>query len=457
MKKNNMKPNILLIMTDQHRFDYLRCAGAEFLNTPNIDQIAKNGMRFKNCFTNAPQCAPARIGLALGQQPCRVGALDNQAYLPLNSDTYYKRLRDHGYRVGCVGKLDIAKPSEYNGLNGDRPCLFSYGFTHPEECEGKEHAAKYEYPLGPYGNYLKKRGLFEKFRNDYKKRKEKNLAIKSCHDSVLSTEDFEDTYIGRNAAKWIREIPEDFPWHLFVSFVGPHNPFDPPREFADKYRNVKMPKPVKGNLDEKPEYTKNRYIQMDDEEISNIRRQYCAAIELIDYQIGLILDELEKKGVLDNTYIIFSSDHGEMLGDFDLYTKIVPYEASIHIPLIISGPGIPKGAVSDAMVELIDINPTICELAQVPVRKEMDAQSFADVVFGKTEEHREDIVTRVQQYRCIRTKKYKFIQNFNEKNELYDLENDPNELSNIIDENKELQKQFMTRLFERYNEGAGLW
>lgn len=457
MKKNNKNPNILFIMTDQLRFDYLNCAGAEFLNTPNIDRIAKNGIRFSNCFTNAPQCAPARIGLALGKQPCRVGALDNMSYLPLNAHTYYKQLRDFGYKVGCVGKLDIAKPSEYNGVNGDRPCLYSYGFTSTLECEGKEHAAKGKYPLGPYGNYLKKRGLFEKFCDDYMKRKEKNRVIRGYSDSVLPTEDFEDSYIGRQACKWIRENPDDFPWHLFVSFVGPHNPFDPPKEFADKYRNVEMPKAVKCNLDEKPNYIRNRYLDLNDEEVAKVRRQYCAAIELIDCQVGLIIDELEKKGEMDNTYIIFASDHGEMLGDFDLYTKIVPYEPSIHVPLIVSGPGINKGDVSNAMIELIDINPTICELAKVPVRKEMDAKSFGDVLFRKSLEHREDIVTRVQQYRCIRTKKYKFIQNYNQKNELYDLENDPHELNNIVDKNEKLEKQFMRRLIERYEEGEGLW
>lgn len=85
MEKNKIKPNILFIMTDQFRFDYLGCAGADFVNTPNIDRIAKNGVRFNNCFTNAPQCVPARIGLAVGQQPCRLGAIDNEAYLPVNA------------------------------------------------------------------------------------------------------------------------------------------------------------------------------------------------------------------------------------------------------------------------------------------------------------------------------------------------------------------------------------
>ncbi|MFW2499842.1 MULTISPECIES: sulfatase family protein [Clostridium] len=457
MEKDKEKPNILFIMTDQQRFDYISCAGTDFVNTPNIDRIAKRGMRFTNCFTNSPLCAPARIGLATGLQPCRVGALDNLAYLPLNAPTYYQRLRDHGYQVGCVGKLDLAKPLSFNGRNGDRPCLFGWGFTHPVECEGKMHAGKSEFPLGPYGYYLQKKGLYKRFHNDYVERRGKGWIVGASHDSKLSKEDFEDTYIGRRAVRWIEEISGDFPWHLFVSFAGPHDPFDPPTEFSKKYKNIKMPEAVKCDMEGKPNWVKKKQILVEDEENEHIRQQYCAAIELIDEQIGLILDKLEEKGILDKTYIIFSSDHGEMLGDLGLYQKIVPYDPSIRIPLIISGPRIAQGVISDAMVELIDINPTICELAGVSAREEMDAKSFAGIVFGETHEHREDIVTRLQQYRCIRTKKHKLIQNFNEKNELYDLENDPNELNNIIDENRGLEKQLLSRLIDRYMEGKWLW
>src|SRR5689334_2809485 len=130
------RPNILYLMADQHRHDYLGCAGAEFVRTPHIDSLAARGVRFRYCCTNAPVCAPARIGLATGLQPSRLGALDNQCFLPPGVPTFYQRLRDGGYRVGCVGKLDLAKPDPYNGRYGDRPAVFAWGFTHPEECEG---------------------------------------------------------------------------------------------------------------------------------------------------------------------------------------------------------------------------------------------------------------------------------------------------------------------------------
>src|SRR5210317_1006655 len=158
------KPNILFIMADQLRADYLSCDGATWVDTPNIDSIAAKGTLFKHCYTNSPVCAPARIALATGMRPHRVGALDNMSFLPAGERTYYQRVRDQEYYVGCSGKLDLAKPDSYNGPLGARPCTFGFGFTHPIEIEGKYHAGPREEPHGPFTAYLKEKGLFEQFK-----------------------------------------------------------------------------------------------------------------------------------------------------------------------------------------------------------------------------------------------------------------------------------------------------
>ena len=126
--------------------------------------------------------------------PARIGTLDNQSYLPSHLPTYYQRLRDSGYRVGCVGKLDLAKPDKYNGRHGDRPAVYRWGFTHPEEVEGKMHAAQGEptAPHGPYTHYLKDKGRLSAFWEDYRKRAEDGWILGASHDSVLPTEDFQD-------------------------------------------------------------------------------------------------------------------------------------------------------------------------------------------------------------------------------------------------------------------------
>ena len=237
------RPNLLFIMDDQHRFDYLGRAGADFVRTPNLDRLAAGGVHFEHCYSNAPVCAPARIALATGLQAHRFGGRDNSVFLPRNCPTYYQRLRDVGYRVGAVGKIDLAKPDTYNS-DGARPACFSWGFTHPHECEGKMHAGKgEETPFGPYTTYLNQQGLLEAFNADYARRRQQGFVL-SAWDSVLATEDFADSYIGQRAATWIEEVPDDFPWHLFVSFVGPHDPFDPPVEYGRRYRQAQMPAPV---------------------------------------------------------------------------------------------------------------------------------------------------------------------------------------------------------------------
>jgi choline-sulfatase len=450
------RPNILLVFTDQHRFDYLGCAGAEFLRTPNLDRLAARGVRFTQCITNCPVCAPARIGLATGLQPSRLGSLDNQSYLPRSVPTHYQRFRDYGYRVGCVGKLDLAKPSRYNGRYGDRPCVYGWGFTHPEECEGKMHAGSSPTPIGPYTYYLQERGLLQQFYEDYQARKAKGWIVDASHDSVLPTEAFEDAYIGRRAAEWIEHIPDDFPWYYFVSFAGPHDPFDPPTDYANRYRDSVMPSAIQDELAGKPNWLERRRVAATPDDIAVSRRQYCGAIELIDDHIGLMLDALEARGILDNTYIVFSSDHGEMLGDHGLYTKSVAYEPSLRIPLLVSGPGIDRGRTSDALVELIDVNPTLCELAGLPTQENIDARSFVPVLSGDQLDHRTEAVSAIRNWRCIRTQQYKLIENYNDVAELYDLERDPEELHNVAHQNTDLVRDFSRRLRNRLMEGQWL-
>ncbi|MCD6365881.1 MAG: sulfatase-like hydrolase/transferase, partial [Planctomycetes bacterium] len=408
-------------------------------------------------------------GLASGVQPFRLGSVDNNSFLPRSVPTYYQRLRDHGYRVGCVGKLDLAKPDRYNGRYGDRPCVYGWGFTHPEECEGKMHAGTSRTPIGPYTHYLHERGLLERFYEDYKRRASMSSGgnasdnshgardwIKGAsYDSVLPTDDWEDCYIGRRAAEWIDNIPDDFPWHMFVSFVGPHDPFDPPKEYADRYRDAQMPAPIPAQSEGKPRCHEARRRSLTPDEVAVTQRQYCAEIEAIDDHIGRIMDALERRGMLDNTIIIYTSDHGEMLGDHGMYTKSVPYEAALHVPLLISGPGIPSGRVTGAIVELIDVNPTICELSGLPRQENIDALSLAPVLQG-ADSHRPDALSVLRNFECLRTETHKLIVNHNDCVELYDLQQDPRETSNIAEANSEIVSKLRRRLRERIAEGKWL-
>ena len=163
-----------------------------------------------------------------------------------------------------------------------------------------------------------------------------------------------------------------------------------------------------------------------------------------------MLNALEQRGMLENTYIIYSSDHGEMLGDHGLYTKSVPYEASLRVPLIIAGPGINRQRTSDTLVELIDINPTICDLVDVPVLENIDGQSVVPILHGDTDSHRDNTVSRLQNFTCIRTDTHKLIESRDGFIELYDLKNDPDELDNIADDNPQLVEELTSVMNSRY-------
>jgi arylsulfatase len=451
MPESPKRPNLLLLMADQHRYDWFGAAGAAWTRTPHIDSLANNGIRFTHTMCNSPVCAPSRVSLACGLQPHRVGALSNAAFLPPTTPTYYQALRDAGYRVGFVGKLDLHKPDPYNGRHGNLPITYRYGFTDPVECEGKMHAGQGPRPNGPYNQYLLQQGNFAAFCADYRHRM-RELPVWYAADSVLPTADCEDAYIGRRSCQWLRDVAdEESPWHLFVSFVGPHDPWDPPTEYAAHFREAEMPPAVADGMDGKPAWQRQKAKRMagaTTEEVATVRRQYTASVALIDDQIGQILRTLDERGFADNTYVLYCSDHGEMLGDHGLYQKSVQYEQALRVPLIVTGPGVAAG-VSDALVELSDVNPTLQELAGVVPRPELDARSVVRLLRDPAGAHREDTISQLDNCRSLRNREYKYVFNQNDLPELYDLRDDPNELVNLASDRRDLVGEMHRKLTRR--------
>lgn len=458
---NTDRPNILFIMADQFRADYLGCAGASFVRTPNLDRLAARGVRFSQCASNGPVCVPARVALATGLDPRRTGVLDNDLFLSPHDTTYYARLRDHGYRVGCAGKLDLAKPDTYNGCRGDRPRVFSWGFTHPVEIEGKEHSLNSPCPSGPYGFWLAERGLFERYHTE---RRGRSWAERLWMPSELPAESFLDVYQGRRAVEWLKDVPQDFPWHLFVSFSGPHLPHDPPREYWERYADAPMPAPIPPPQDSRASHRSMHLKSLRDDPSLPLktRRSYCAYIELIDEWIGRILTTLADRGLDGNTIVVFSSDHGEMLWDLGMIGKSVPYEGSLRVPLIVAGPGVSAGARCDALVEMNDINPTLCHLAGLPDQPGIDARSFHRCLASPSASHRAETVADLRAWECIRTADCKLVRQSNHAPEFYDLKADPGESTNLYEEvsrkSPERIAEMARRLKERrllYSPGGG--
>jgi choline-sulfatase len=218
------------------------------------------------------------------------------------------------------------------------------------------------------------------------------------------------------------------------------------------------PVPKCGNM--KPKWVRKREREVGTDEMRHIRRQYIAATELIDEEIGKILDKLEETGDADNTVIIFTGDHGEMLGDHGLFTKTLPYEAAMRIPMIVSGPDIKPGVESDALAVLSDLAPTICELAGANPLDNIHAQSLAPILRGSDTPLRDAAVAGLNTFRCVRTRSHKYIESVNDRSELYDLKEDPNETVNLIENQPDLASTLKDRLKSEikalYNQASGI-
>jgi choline-sulfatase len=452
------RPNILFVMADQHRFDWLGCAGMDQVATPNLDRLAASGVRFAQATCNSPLCAPARAALATGVRPERCHVLDNGYNLDPDAWTVYRHLRRYGYRTALFGKLDLHKPQNYNGVRGDLPITYQLGFTHPFEAEGKQHGAGEvrvqredgsieRLLLGPYQQHLAAKGLLNAFTEDYRYRA--TVHEHYAEPSVLPCEDFEDAWIGDTACDYLRDLPQDAPWFTFVSFVGPHNPWDAPREYLDKYADVEMPAPIADVQAGKPDWVQDKQESMSrgttPQTAQKMRQNYSGMVTLIDDYVGEMLEIIEARGELADTLVIYTSDHGEMLGDMGLVHKSVHYESALRVPMILSGHGVPAAGESDALVELFDLTPTLLELVGLPVPTGLDARSLVPLMQGETKQVHDLQITQLPPITSVRGERYKAISNPNDQPELYDLQEDPCELENIYDAHPDIYDDMMAR------------
>lgn len=454
---SSKRPNVLFIMADQFRTRSMTGLG-DGIVTANIDRIREKSIWFPQAACTAPLCTPSRASLATGKMPTHCGVLEHSTDLPIDQTTYYQLLRRSGYRVVVSGKSDLHKKVRYLGRR-PLPIIYHLGFTESRETEGKMNSALFNQkedgsvqPWGPYQQYLESvaPGNLEKLHADYIDRM-RNKPVYYAAPSVLPADQFLDTFIGRDACDFLETIDDDAPWHFFVSFAGPHNPWDPPKEELDKLGNKVYPKTPHDTLEGKPEWVKRRAARakdMTDDDLNNTKLHYDGAIQVIDYWVGQMLDVLERRNLLDNTIIIFAADHGEMMGEHGLFAKTTMYEGALRIPLLIHLPGMDKAAVCDAPAMLMDLAPTILELTGTSYdATAMDACSLVPLLKG------EDVSLRVAQISELRNMmmvfdgRYKWIRNWNDSDELYDLEQDPDEMHNIIKDHPDIIKRLTTYTF----------
>lgn len=432
---SNSRPNILWICTDQQRYDTIAALGANHVHTPHLDQLVTTGVALTQAFCQSPICTPSRASFLTGMYPSSIHACTNGNESWAGAAPLVTRLlAANGYDCGLAGKLHLAGAHgriEPRGDDGYRVFHWSHD---PRDLWPTGHA---------YADWIGVQG--------------KNLGELRQDTAALPAALHQTSWCTDRAIDFIEE-QRHCPWLMSVNVFDPHSPFDPPQAYLDRYDPAILPDPLwherqaedhawLGAVDGSTEITLSK--------AKEAMAAYYAMIELIDDNVGRLLTALDASGQRQNTVIIFMSDHGELLGDHGLIGKGARfYESLIRVPLIFSWPGhFVQGVVNTALVELIDIAPTLLELAGVEVPERMQGQSLLSNLSGQATPVAPRDYVRSEYYRAlnpdapgrehlqgtyatmIRDQRYKLtVFHDRERGELYDLEHDPGEFNNLWDQ-----------------------
>ncbi len=360
------RTNILHLFTDQLRFDALHCNGNPIIKTPNLDRLAAMGVSYQRAYTPSPVCVAARCSMITGCYPTKTNCLSNDRMTD-DLPTFMEILTRNGYRTHGIGKCHFTPDS--NALRG---------FQSRERMEEMNHD---DLQNEPYYRMLIENG----FDYAYESNGVRGAMYYIPQPSRLPAKYHPTQWIGDRTVEFIKEN-RDEPWYLFSSFIHPHPPFTPPVPWHKLYDPVQMPLPKYTCDDESMQMfinkIQNRYKYRDAGRDINLVRcmkaYYYSCVSFVDFQIGRILDSLEASGQLDNTLIVFSSDHGELLGDYNCYGKRSMHDAPARIPMLVYRKGVFEGGKqSDTPVSLTDLAPTFLETAGIdPSQFNMDGQSL---------------------------------------------------------------------------------
>jgi arylsulfatase len=453
---DNPKPNIILIFPDEWRSDAMGALGLNPVQTPNLDLIANNGVIFSNCFTCGPLCMPARASLMTGQYVHEHGQWNNKSPArKTTSPSHVRRIRDDaGYHTALIGKAHLAMGS----ATSNRSALKKWGFTYTDEIPGAQELYKDRTNSWSAGMIAEKKfGRFVQYMNYF----EKHYDSKNPWDTQpldidpwnLTSTDHYDTYVGDAAAQWISNYTGSQPFYLQVNFPGPHYPEDSTTDFRNQFKIpdidlgiYEQPGNPVAPLVEWSRTTLCNIQKMTPDQMKTMRLIYFANQLMIDVGIGKILKALADSRKDENTWIFFSSDHGEMLGDHFLMYKLVFYESSTKVPLIIRPPSYATGWVSTGLTDHLDLTTSLLDLAGLSPMFANRGTSLLDKIAAgphgaHSQQGKEQVVSEVNvrdvgvNQLMLRTKMYKMNVQLSspiEPVELYDLGDDPDENNNLI-------------------------
>ncbi len=436
------RPNIMVIMADQLRWDCLGCMGNPVIKTPNIDALAARGVLFRNAFSPNPICVPARATIMTGNYPhvC-TGVKNNGGRIRAGQPLLTEVLKREGYRTYAMGKLHFV-PFSPPG----QPRLV-HGFEHVDFHESGRAIAQFDKTGGTRGiedyfDYLTDVGW-----HGYSRAHGiGNNDVRPC-PTPLPPEHTVDHWIAdctiRQLDRHFEETP-DHPFFMFMSSPKPHSPYDPPQSYAAMYDSRAIPLPFGSVEDLKtrnPQLEQTRYTHAVDtlspEAWQVIRAYYYGCVSWLDAQIGRVLARLSEKGCMDNTLILFAADHGDLLGDFGTVFKMNHLNGSVRVPFIVAGPGAARGASSAALVGLQDILPTLAGAAGAAVGQAVHGKDLARTLADPSNAVRDIYYSSTgddpRQSAMVYDGRWKYIysQAAGGVEELYDQERDPGELHNL--------------------------
>jgi len=416
-----MARNLLFITTDQQRWDSLPCYGLDFMQTPALDRLAAEGMVFENCSVASPVCVSCRSAMLSGMYPSASG----ERCPPESVPTWPSLLGATGRRTAGIGKMHF---SPWDSLGG---------FDERIIAEDKRHV----YLPDDHVHFLKAHGLDRPHPVSLPQYFESLGAPVTPHPKRFHV----DGFTGDQAALWLERHGAE-PFAAWVSFAGPHDPYDPPEEMAGLYYDAPIPEPYGSaeELETKPPAQRSRNrnslnnsmfridpSQATPEQYRRWRAHYYANITLIDEGIAKMLAALEAAGTLDETLIVFTSDHGDALGDHGLSYKAFFYDCMVHVPLIIRGPGVPAGQRSPALVSTLDLVPLFYRACDAELPRSLQGEDIAPLFEDPAGSIRDAVFSEIQGRTMVLTKEYKYVHYVDGSAELYDVAADPHELKNL--------------------------
>ena len=474
------KPNLLFIMTDQQRWDAMSCAGNKVLETPNLDRLAREGVKFSSAYSAQPICVPARAVLLTGLSAVNVKVETNRDYtredIP-DVPTFDSVLKDHGYAAEYYGKWHTPRkftacydndvrvvgnvPGATSELKAYQAYLVDKGVTRKEAGEGELFSGRHQRPYRP----IELDENYDKQKLDPAKKQKLKTKQSGQYGCVDLPPNVSFTAFPAEETLNALERVKDRAFTLTCSFDPPHPPMMVQEPYYSMYppETIETPLSIDDSMEGSPyaeraaEDRQSRY--RDAEQIQKMRSIYYGMVREVDDWVGRILNKLDELGLAENTLVVFTSDHGEMLGDHGMHSKMIFYEGSVHVPFLMRFPGrIKAGTVVEQPISSMDICPTILDYLSMPPIKKSDGISLRKMVEGKKVDHVAVSYTpgtRTPNY-MIRSGDLKLMMAQKAGNKsvdaLYDLGADPLETRNLIvspktpEKNREQARMMKKRL-----------